>query len=126
MPFNAAARSEPAATATTSPIAPSRVRCNATIPMTVASPTASDATSTSRRWARSSRAARTRLSASASYPVKSPSWPSTMLMPTAVMNPVITELDTKRSIRPRRNSPATTMITPVSTDSVARARAGSS
>ena len=48
-----------------------------------------------------------------------------MLTPTALMNPTITAFDTNRSTDPRLRSPAASMTTPVSTDKVNRARAGS-
>ena len=41
-----------------------------------------------------------RFAPSASYPVKSPSWPRMMFTPTALMNPTITAFDTKRRIDP--------------------------
>ena len=41
------------------------------------------------------------------------------------MNPTITAFDTNRRIVPNRRSPATSMMTPVRTESVNRARAGS-
>ncbi len=49
-----------------------------------------------------------------------------MLIPTAVMNPVITELETKRRNEPSRNSPATIMTAPVRIESVTSDRIGSS
>ena len=49
-----------------------------------------------------------------------------MFTPTALMKPTITELGTNRSSLPRRRSPATSITTPVTTDSVNRALAGSS
>ena len=39
-----------------------------------------------------------RLGPSAAYPVRSASWPSTMLTPTALMKPTMTALETKRMI----------------------------
>ena len=66
-----------------------------------------------------------RLGPSAAYPVRSASWPSTMLTPTALMKPTMTALETKRMIEPRRNRPTTSMITPVTAASVKRATAGS-
>ena len=48
-----------------------------------------------------------------------------MLTPTALMNPTITAFDTKRRMEPSRSSPAISMTTPVSTESVNNARAGS-
>ena len=48
-----------------------------------------------------------------------------MFTPTALMNPTITALDTNRRTDPSLSSPATTMTTPVSIDSVESARAGS-
>jgi len=45
-----------------------------------------------------------------------------MLTPTALMNPTITAFDTKRSTVPNRNKPATSITTPVRTDSVTSAR----
>ena len=49
-----------------------------------------------------------------------------MLTPTAVMNPVITEVETKRRNEPRPRRPATIMTMPVRIESVNSARAGSS
>ena len=49
-----------------------------------------------------------------------------MLTPTALMNPTITALDTNRSTEPSRSTPATIIKMPVTSDSVKRARAGSS
>ena len=48
-----------------------------------------------------------------------------MFTPTALMNPTMTAFDTNRSTEPSRSRPATTITTPVSIDSVNRARAGS-
>ena len=48
-----------------------------------------------------------------------------MFTPTALMNPTITALDTNRSTQPSRRSPAASMIRPVSTDSVNKARSAS-
>ena len=66
-----------------------------------------------------------RLAPTAAYPVKLPSWPSTMLMPTAVTNPVITAVGTNRSSEPAPSSPAATMTRPVRTLSVNSALSGS-
>ena len=49
-----------------------------------------------------------------------------MLTPTALMNPTITALETNRSTEPSRSTPATIIRMPVTSDSVKRARAGSS
>ena len=67
-----------------------------------------------------------RLGPSAANPVRSASWPSTMLTPTALMNPTMTAFETKRMMKPRRNTPARSMIAPVTTASVKSARSGSS
>ena len=48
-----------------------------------------------------------------------------MFTPTAFMKPTITALETKRSIEPSRSSPASSITTPVSSDRVTSARAGS-
>ena len=48
-----------------------------------------------------------------------------MLIPTALMNPTRTAFETNLSTPPRRSSPAATMTSPVSTESVASARDGS-
>lgn len=45
-----------------------------------------------------------------------------MFTPTALMNPTITPLDTKRSRLPRRRRPAVSMMTPVTIESVNSAR----
>ena len=49
-----------------------------------------------------------------------------ILTPTALMNPTITAFDTNRSTEPSRRNPAASITTPVSTDKVNKARAGSS
>ena len=67
----------------------------------------------------------TRLAPWLTYPVKLSSWPSTMLTPTALMKPTITEFETKRSTNPSFSSPAMSMTKPVRMESVKRARAGS-
>ena len=48
-----------------------------------------------------------------------------MLMPTAVMNPVMTEFDTKRRNEPKCSTPARIITTPVTIDRVNNDRAGS-
>ena len=48
-----------------------------------------------------------------------------MFTPTALMKPTMTAFDTKRRTVPSLKSPATTMTTPVTIESVNSARAGS-
>ena len=122
---SASGMAEVATTAITRPNGPSRVRSRTMISAIVAIPTANVA-----RWISpgltSVLSARTmRFDPSAAYPVISPSWPSTMLTPIALMKPTITALETKRRIDPSLRRPAASMTTPVSTASVNRARAGS-
>ena len=91
----------------------------------VARPIASVRPSRRPGWIRVLNARVTRLAPSARYPVRSASWPSTMFTPTALMKPTITAFDTKRSAMPSFNRPAISMATPVSSESVTRARVGS-
>ena len=53
------------------------------------------------------------------------SCPSMMFTPTALMNPTMTAFDTNRSTVPSLSTPAATITTPVSIESVNNARAGS-
>jgi hypothetical protein len=71
-------------------------------------------------WARASRPL-----PDASYPVKLASWPSTKLTPAAVMKPVITDVDTKRSSWPSRAAPVAIMTSPVTRARAYSDRSGS-
>ena len=123
---NAAARAEPMAMATTRPSPPSLVCWRIRMSAIVTIPTVRAAPSICVKLRTVSMARETRLEPSASYAVRSPIWPRMMLMPTAVMKPVMTALETKRSTKPSRRSPATAITMPVRIVSVNSAVAGSS
>ena len=113
-------------TASTSPSGPALVRSSTRISATVTTPIARDCRWSSPGWITVLTARTTRLAPSALYPVRLASWPRMILTPTALMNPTITAFETNRSTEPSRKNPAASITTPVSTDKVNKARAGSS
>ena len=112
--------------AATMPSAPSGVRSRATMSTMVATPMATVGQWAWPRLNRRSTARATRFAPSASYPLKSSSWPRMMFTPTALMKPTMTERETHRSRLPSRNIPAASITIPVRTASVNSARLGSS
>ena len=104
--------------ATTRPRGPSFVRSSSRISTIVATPITRVGQWTLPMLKIRLNARATRFGPSASYPVKSSSWPRMMLTPTALMKPTITALDTKRRIDPSLRRPAASMTMPVTIESV--------
>ena len=84
----------------------SRVRASKTRIASAASPVSREATSMFPGWVSTSIALARGKEPCALAPVRSATWPHTMLTEIPVRNPIITEYDTNRVYRPTRASPA--------------------
>src|SRR6478609_4613855 len=112
-------------TATSDANSAKRVRLSPNITISAESPTAAEGRLIPDGWVTTYPAFARATPPSVDAPSKAGNWPSTMLTPTPVRKPSMTDLDTNRTYRPRCSRPAASITRPVRTVRVINARSRS-